>query len=73
MTLDQFRAACVAHDLTYSYSDDGGVWRRGEAARRAIEEAAKQFPRAEVVRIWNETVDKKISQEGDRKSFYWKE
>ena len=28
-TLEEFRRAVEAHDLTYTYSDDFGVYRRG--------------------------------------------
>lgn len=71
VTEDTFRAMCRGHDLTYSYSDDGRVWRRGEDSFRQIKTAAAQLPREVAVRIWNEVVDGKIA-EGHRETFYWK-
>jgi len=69
-TLEDFRTACVRHDLTHSYSVDGSVWRQGSADLARIREAAKRFPREDVVRIWNEVVDTKLA-EGYRSYFYW--
>lgn len=71
-TLEDFRRACVAHDLTYSYSDDHSVWRRGSAAYGRIREAAKKFPAEDVARIWNAVVDTKLV-ESARSQFYWRE
>lgn len=40
------------HDWTYDFSDDGSVWRRGQAQREAIIEALKAL-RSEVARaLW---------------------
>ena len=68
-TEDEFREMCRAHDLTYQYSDDGGVWRRGGASYARILAAAKELPREVAVRIWNEVVDTKLA-EFARASFY---
>ena len=70
-TLDDFREACRNHDLTYGYSDDGSVWRRGCASEDRIRKAAEKFPREDVERIWNEIVDTKLI-EGHREQFYWR-
>lgn len=69
MNLEEFAQLVRQHDLTYNYSDDGSVWRRGQAAYDRIVTASKQFPREDVVRIWNAEVDRKLV---DGTSFYWK-
>lgn len=71
VTEEEFRNMCKSHDLTYSYSDDGNVWRRGEEAKAKIVAAAKHLDRETAVRIWNEVVDTKIIA-GYRDTFYWK-
>lgn len=70
-TLEDFERACVAHDLTYSYSDDGRWWRAGCESHDRIKEAAKRFPREDVERIWNAVVDTKVI-ECAREQFYWR-
>ena len=72
MTLEEFEAMVNRHDLTYDYSDDGSVWRRGLASENAIREAAKQFPKEDVARIWNAMVDNFLIEEA-RAPFYWKD
>jgi hypothetical protein len=69
-TLEEFREACQRHDLTYEYSDDGRYWRAGCASYDRIRKAAKQFPREDVERIWNEIVDQKLVPDA-RERFYW--
>ena len=71
-SLEQFKKMVQHHDLTYAYSDDNRVWRAGEASLKAIKEAAKQFPKEVVVKIWNDMVDSKII-EGYREECYWKD
>lgn len=34
---DNFRRICLAHDWHYDYSDDGGVWRRGNEVQKKLE------------------------------------
>jgi hypothetical protein len=70
MTLKEFEQMVARHDLTYSYSDDGECYRRGMAQKDVIRQAAKQFPREDVERIWNAQVDFKL-REGYRAPFYW--
>lgn len=72
MTPEQFREMCKAHDLTYSYSDDGGVWRRGQAQRDAITLARKQLGDAIAVPIWNQVVDEKMNPPYNL-DFHWTE
>lgn len=71
MSEQQFEEMCRRHDLTYVYSDDGGVWRAGEKSLDAIIVAAADLPREVAVRIWNEIVDTKVMPEY-REQFYWK-
>lgn len=70
MTLEEWQQRVMAHDLTHDYSDDHGVWSRGSADYREIQELAQQFPRADVVRIWNTVVDQKLRS--GREEYYWK-
>ena len=70
MTTELFTQMCAAHDLTYMYSDDGSVWRRGQLQYDAIQRAAKQLgPSA--VEIWNAEVTKAIGA-NHREQFLWK-
>jgi hypothetical protein len=62
-----FRDMCEKHDLTYTYSDDGRTYSKGEAEYKAIVEFSKKIPREMAVKIWNETVEKKMQ------SFVWDE
>ena len=71
MTIEEFEKLVNGHDLTYDYSDDGSVWRNGQAQYARIKEAAKQFPIEDVKRIWNAKVDKTLI-EGHREPFYWR-
>lgn len=66
-----FAALCDRHDLTYEYSDDASVWRRGANERAVIEAVATSLPAEVVARIWNEMVDKKLIP-ACRADFYWK-
>jgi len=70
-TLEDFENACAAHDLTYSYSDDGRWWRAGCESHDRIRKAAEKFPREDVERIWNAVVDTKVVEEA-REQFYWR-
>lgn len=70
MTLDEFEIMVSKHDLTYMYSDDPGCYARGSIELVVIKDAAsKYFNREDVVRIWNEMVDRKLL---DGTGFYWK-
>lgn len=47
LTLEQFDAYLAQlrqHDWFFDFSDDGYVWRRGRAARDALNATAKQHP-----------------------------
>ena len=69
--LEEFDKAVRRHDLTFSYSDDRYVWRKGQQSISDIITAAKKFPRENVVEIWNKWVDNKLI-EPHRQAFYWK-
>lgn len=71
-TLEDFKAACERHDLTYAYSDDGECWRRGCRSHDRIREAPKKFPTEDVKRIWDAVVDQKLI-EGARDNFFWRD
>jgi hypothetical protein len=65
---DAFRDKVFGHDFWYEYSDDGGVWRRGQEARNEIEKIAKEkggiyqtfwsFFQKETVRRSNESIER---------------
>lgn len=69
--LKQFEDMVDRHDLTFDYSDDISVWRRGIAERDAIRAAAKELPPEDVERIWNAAADRKLVAEHAPR-FYWK-
>lgn len=71
MTLDDFRTMVNQHDLTYSYSDDAEVSRRGYNSFRDIQVASYQFDPSVAETIWNEVVDRKLGEKY-RKEFYWR-
>lgn len=71
MTLAELKELIDKHDLTFAYSDDGGVWRRGQAELHRIRQAAKDFPVEDVERIWNAKVDRTLI-ESVRGQFYWR-
>jgi len=70
MTEEEFRTMCEQHDLTYAYSDDHSVWRRGTDSLRRVREAAAQLGDEKAVPIWNSVVDQKLVPEA-RTQFYW--
>lgn len=71
MTKEAFIGMVKSHDLTFMYSDDAGVRQRGYDSLGRIKDAASYFPRAFVVKVWNDNVDSYL-QEPYRKEFYWK-
>lgn len=71
VTEDSFYRLCKAHDLLYIYADDWRAYSAGKASFAAVEEAAKQLPRAVAVRIWNGVVEEKLVAEA-RDDYYWK-
>lgn len=71
VSIEAFTKLVRQHDITHMYSDDASVWRRGADELAVIREMAAKLPREEVVRIWNENIDRCMS-EGFREGFYWK-
>ena len=70
MTFEEFTQLVNRHDLTYMYSDDNRVWKKGKEEREVIEKEAKNFPIEDVKRVWIEAADRKVS-EPHNKNFYW--
>lgn len=55
MTIAEFFAECESHDWTYNYSDDFGVWSRGDAnAKRLRAEAATDATKQEIFDAFRE-------------------
>ena len=71
MTIEEFTELVNYHDLTYSYSDDGRVWSRGQAQYDKIVAASKQFAPEDVKRVWDAMVDRALLQ-NFREPFYWR-
>lgn len=69
--IEEFTKLVDQHDLTYDYSDDGAVWRRGCAQKDAIRALAQELPREDVERIWNAKVDRYLVEDA-RAPFYWR-
>lgn len=70
MTLEQFEQLVKIHDITHEYSDDHGAWSKGQSQLDRINKESKNFPREEVVRIWNKYVDLKLTKDVVNQ-FYW--
>lgn len=60
---ETFRELCEAHDMLYTWSDDGSVYKRGEEQYADIVEFSKTIPRSVAVQVWNQTVEKKLRQD----------
>ena len=69
ITEAEFEQMVRNHDLTFMYSDDGEIVRRGRESLRKIRQAAALLPEGVGVRIFNEHVDKSL-REPYRKDFY---
>jgi hypothetical protein len=68
----EFRRLCMAHDLTFIYSDDDRAYQAGQATRADIEAFIPRIGRVAAVRIWNEVVDAKLLPEC-AKDFHWQD
>jgi hypothetical protein len=69
--ITEFSRLVRAHDITYSYSDDIRVWRKGDAEWHAIAALLQEIPRAMAVRIWNNEVTRRFGERG--KEYFWRE
>jgi len=71
--LEEFRQLVDNHDLTFSYSDDSQMWRRGQAQLDAILSLGKKLSAAghgeECTKIWAERVDRSLDA-NYRKGWY---
>lgn len=70
MTFAEWSTLVRHHDLTFAYSDDNSVWRRGQAVLDLIRAESVNFPPADCARVWNEMVDSFLIPEA-RAPFYW--
>ena len=61
--LDDYRRRLQEFDWWYNYSDDGNVWRRGEAKFKALKDEAKSCP--EKARIFVEEASQRGFQTGE--------
>jgi len=66
-----FEEMCRDHDLTFEYSDDKTVYRRGRAEKEAILAYARTMDRKKAVEIWNKCVDEKMLP-GARMCWHWR-
>ena len=54
MTPQEFDRACATHDWTYNYSDDYGMWKKGEQESQMLQWAMKQDERlVPLYRLWS--------------------
>lgn len=67
----QFDEMVRGHDVTFEYSDDGSVWRRGQAQRDAIKALAKELPAEYVAEVWNKRMDEMFTAE-EAPRWYWR-
>lgn len=66
-----FKEAVDRHDLTYEYSDDHSVWRRGSTELTNIKSMAQDLDPEFVRETWNAKCDRAlIPSEAPR--WYWK-
>jgi hypothetical protein len=70
--IEKFQELVDDHDLTFDYSDDINMYRRGLAQLKEIKELAKELPIESVRAIWNNKVDRYLV-ENARAPFYWKD
>jgi len=67
--LEKYRELVEKHDLTFTFSDDPKVYRKGQAELKEIQLLASRMPTKEdherAREIWNEQVEKKL------KPNYW--
>lgn len=70
MTVDKFREMVQSHDITYEYSDDQRVWKKGSMERAAINAARKELGDEICAPVWNEKVMK--MDKDVQKIYLWK-
>ena len=73
VSLERFRDLLSRHDLTYAWSDDPRVRRRGAAELNAIlalRDALGPSADRATQAIWNANIDQKMDSE-ERQSWYW--
>ena len=73
--LEHFERLCNEHDLTFHFSDDGSVWRRGQWEYDRIRAMAKRLgpEHADTCKsIWNAVAKQKIHSD-HWEQFAWRE
>jgi len=66
-----FQRLVNEHDVSYDYSDDPGVWRRGSSEKTRILQLAEELPEETVISIWNARMDRYFIPE-EAPHWYWK-
>lgn len=66
-----FAKAVVRHDITFEYSDDGRVWKKGRAELDHIKELAKAISPERAASIWNMHMDNTFDAE-EAPRWYWR-
>jgi len=69
---EYFTQLVKRHDITYNYSDDHNVWRKGQQQRDLIHSYAMKLDRKVATDIWNKNIDESFTHEDTRTQFYWK-
>jgi len=73
MTLVEIKKLITDHDLTYSFSDSGVSYERGDREYKVIKNAIATLTRedkATIIDHWNKTVGEKLIEDV-RKEFEW--
>jgi hypothetical protein len=67
-----FVEACYAHDLTWDYSDDPRMRRRGSKEKQLINRMAHELgDMRRVKELWDAVVDATMREDA-REQFYWR-
>ena len=69
--MEAFKDAVDHHDVTFDYSDDSAVRRRGSDQLRLIREMAKSLPQDKVAEVWNAKMDYMFTKD-EAPRWYWK-
>lgn len=73
MTLVEIKKLITDHDLTYSFSDSGVSYERGDREYKVIKNAIATLTRedkAAIIDHWNQEVSRKLVEDV-RKDFEW--
>jgi hypothetical protein len=67
----KFAAAVRQHDVTFEYSDDGAMWRRGSDQRNVIRSMATFLSEGFVKSTWNKRMDEMFTAD-EAPRWYWR-